>query len=199
VQATEVGFIPCIEFEGSETEAKLWEISENLHRADLTVVERSEHIAEWIRITDERNIGVTCTGIPRGRGQPKGGIRAAERDLGIEHTEAVRAVKIDGLTPEAKAAAKEGGLDDNQAALLRVAEEKNAAAQLNAIKRDKDKSEARKANREATREIALTEAQQFAEWLMAKTDVSHLPMLISWLEGCKPRDVIAALRRGCAP
>ena len=34
---------------------KLWEIAENLHRAELTVAERSEHIAEWIRLVEERD------------------------------------------------------------------------------------------------------------------------------------------------
>jgi ParB/RepB/Spo0J family partition protein len=31
-------FIDCIEFEGSETDARLWEIAENLHRADLSAL-----------------------------------------------------------------------------------------------------------------------------------------------------------------
>src|SRR5262245_12637498 len=34
--------IACVVEEGSETDSKLWEIAENLHRADLTVLERSE-------------------------------------------------------------------------------------------------------------------------------------------------------------
>jgi hypothetical protein len=40
--------------EGTEIDARLWEIAENLHRADLTSLERSEHIAEWIKLTGER-------------------------------------------------------------------------------------------------------------------------------------------------
>src|SRR5579871_4510242 len=42
---------------------------------------------------------------------------------------------------------------------------------------------------------ALTEAQRFAEWLHERVDQIELPQLISWIEGCKPREVIAALRR----
>jgi ParB-like chromosome segregation protein Spo0J len=34
--------IPVIVSDGTEIEAKMWEIAENLHRADLTVMERSE-------------------------------------------------------------------------------------------------------------------------------------------------------------
>lgn len=61
-----------------------------------------------------------------------------------------------------------------------------------------DRNEAHDLNRQQDRSIALTEAQQFAEWLLARTDLNDLPVLISWLEGTKPRDVIAALRREAA-
>ncbi len=57
-----------------------------------------------------------------GRGGSVGdGINAAVRELGIERNEAQRAVKIDRITPEAKEAAREAGIADNQSALLRVA------------------------------------------------------------------------------
>jgi hypothetical protein len=50
------------------------------------VLKRSEHITEWIRLTEEKNKSASCVDIPKGRGQPKGGIRAAVRDLGIDLT-----------------------------------------------------------------------------------------------------------------
>ena len=34
-----------------------WEIVENLHRADLTELERKEQTAEWIRLADAEEIG----------------------------------------------------------------------------------------------------------------------------------------------
>src|ERR1700747_1723222 len=37
-----------------DIEARLWTISENLHRNELNALQRSEHIAEWIRLTEER-------------------------------------------------------------------------------------------------------------------------------------------------
>ena len=40
--------------EGNETDARLWEIAENLHRADLTVRGRVERIAEWVRLTEDK-------------------------------------------------------------------------------------------------------------------------------------------------
>ena len=42
-----------------QLDARLWEVTENLHRADLDRVGRSEHAAEWVRITDEIAAG-TC-------------------------------------------------------------------------------------------------------------------------------------------
>src|SRR5215831_17116034 len=45
--------IPVIIFEGDERAARMWEIAENLHRAELTVLERSEQTAEWMRLSGE--------------------------------------------------------------------------------------------------------------------------------------------------
>lgn len=126
--------IPCVVFDGSETEARLWEIAENLHRADLSVLERSEHVAEWIRLAEEVS-GATCTTKPgSGRGT-KGGIRAAERELGIEHTAAVRSTKIAGLSDEAKDAARDTGLDRKQSALLTAAKAETPTEQVAEIHR----------------------------------------------------------------
>jgi hypothetical protein len=96
----------------NRNDARLWEIAENLHRADLTVTERSEHIAEWVRLTEDKQkmAGASCAiqpdaiGRKRSAQQQPSGINAAVRDLGIDRTEAQRAVKIASLTPEAKEA-----------------------------------------------------------------------------------------------
>jgi hypothetical protein len=50
------------------------------------VTDRLEHIAEWVKLTEEKNKRASCADIPKPC--PKGAIRAAERELGIEHTEA---------------------------------------------------------------------------------------------------------------
>ena len=41
--------IPVVAEMGSELDARLWEVAENLHRAELTALERAEHISQWIR------------------------------------------------------------------------------------------------------------------------------------------------------
>ena len=53
------------------------------------------------------------------------------------------------ITAGAKKAAEDAGIDDNQSALLQVAAEPSAEAQLKAIKQKKDHDEAQKRNREA--------------------------------------------------
>ncbi len=115
-------FVDCVVFD-DEIEARLWEIAENLHRAELTALQRSEHIAEWVRLTvSSAQVAPVKSRRADGRGGVVGeGINAATRELHIDRTEAQRAVKIDGLSPEAKRAAREAGLEDNQRALLQAA------------------------------------------------------------------------------
>lgn len=67
-----------------------------------TVTERSEHIAEWVRLTEERNKLAQVAPVPGNTG----GINAATRELGIDCTEAQRAVKITALPPEVKQEAR---------------------------------------------------------------------------------------------
>jgi len=107
--------IPVVAETGSELEARLWEIAENLHRAELTALERAEHISQWIGLRGERGegrpydqagdklgqVGSVCE-LDRaaqaarppaqgGRGR-EGGVRAAARELGISRSDAQRAV-----------------------------------------------------------------------------------------------------------
>ncbi|MEJ0094256.1 MAG: hypothetical protein WDN46_12715 [Methylocella sp.] len=55
-----------------------------------------------------------------GRGN-EGGISAAAREIGVERTEVRRAEKVASISDDAKEAAREAGLDDNQSVLLKVA------------------------------------------------------------------------------
>jgi hypothetical protein len=112
-------------------DARLWEIAENLHRAELTKLERDENIAEWIKITDRVH---AVQSAPHGKaGQQPGGISAAARELGVEETDAKRAVKVASLSEEAKDAAREVGLDDNRTALLEAASKPTVAEQVASI------------------------------------------------------------------
>jgi ParB family chromosome partitioning protein len=110
-------YIDAFVMEGDETDARLWEIAENLHRSELTVQERAVQIAEWVRLMDGRVSRQVVGKV----GRPEGGSAAASRELGVNEREVQRAVKIASITDEAKEAARVAGLDDNQSALLKVA------------------------------------------------------------------------------
>ena len=102
------------------------EIAENLHRAELTALERSEHIAAWINLIEENQQGsgeaekISGELDRRGSGRPKGGRSAAAREIGISEADARRSERIAALPDQAKAEAKELGLDNNQVALLKA-------------------------------------------------------------------------------
>ncbi|MBI0435428.1 hypothetical protein D9598_16525 [Roseomonas sp. KE0001] len=78
-------------------------------RADTAlpiVLERSEHVAEWIRLTEEKVklaqvAPVSERGRVEGRGN-EGGIRSAARELGVDRDAARRAAKVAGLSDRAK-------------------------------------------------------------------------------------------------
>lgn len=118
--------IAAIIVKDDDLEARLWEIAENLHRADLTVTQRAEQITEWTKLTKEkrereREVFLRQHGAKQDAGRPEGGARMAARELGVTEQEVRRAEKIAAIAPEAKAAAREAGLDDNQRRLLEVA------------------------------------------------------------------------------
>jgi ParB/RepB/Spo0J family partition protein len=122
--------IDAIEIECSDVDAKLWEIAENLHRAELTKLQHDEQVALWIKLTNEKNNDAAQVAPHRKAGQQPGGVRAASRDLGIDRDVANRAIKVASLSDEAKDAAREHGLDDNRTALLEAARETEPAAQV---------------------------------------------------------------------
>jgi ParB family chromosome partitioning protein len=68
-------------------------------------LERSEHVAEWVRLTEEKLAGASCADQLDARGQKKSqqqmpsGINAASKELGIDRTEAQRADKISKIAP----------------------------------------------------------------------------------------------------
>jgi len=109
-------FIDAFVTECTAEEAEMWEIAENLHRAELTVQERSEQIARWVELSK-----VTQLASPSNVQPNETGKRSAAKTLGVSQRDVQRAVKVASITPEAKAAAREAGIDDNQSKLLEVA------------------------------------------------------------------------------
>lgn len=190
--------------DGDETDARLWEIAENLHRADLTALERAEHVAEWVRITEAKQAKDAAEGLllgadklaqvapvskPAGGRGKEGGIRAASRDLGISRDQAARALKIDSIAPEAKAAAAEAGLADNQSALLKVAAEPTPEAQAEKVAEiERTKAEPKQRDEEHT-----VFAREVAGFLLDHIPTGAVSTLVSYIEAMDVAEVVRAI------
>ena len=112
--------IKAVQLGGSRVNRKLWEGSENLHRAELTVLERAECLDRWRRLARKKSKDAQVAH-PGGRQPSDRGISRTAKELGFSRDEVRRAKAIAGISDEVKAAAKKVGLHDNQSALLAVA------------------------------------------------------------------------------
>lgn len=187
--------IDAIEATVDDIEAAMIEIAENLHRSDLTALERSEQAAEWVRLADQQAISRQVDE-KIGRGRPEGGRARAAREIGITEPEARRAEKVDALSPEAKAAAVAFGLDDNRSALLEAAKADTGADQVARLAEIRKRKDARRDLDAATDAVVKKDAAaDLAAWLRERMNPEDLPMLVTWLEAVSVKDVIRALRR----
>jgi ParB-like chromosome segregation protein Spo0J len=196
--------IEAIYLEGDERDARLWEISENLHRADLSAVERAEHITEWLQLTATRDDPaqgaarstaragvdrVSGQSVPKlsvrgraGEGRPESGIAAASRELGIGRKTALRAVKIATLP---------------QAVRDQAREEHWSQERLLDMARDKDTAEAHRANREADKLIAARRTEDVADWLgkrLAPQDMHTLGEMLSGISAPLSKAILRSTR-----
>lgn len=126
--------VPCVVTADDDITAEMAMIAENLHRAELTALERDEQVAKWVELNAMK---VSQVATPGGEQPNFKGVRAAERELGIKRDDASRAVKVASLSEEAKAAARDVGLDNNRSALLNAAKQPNADAQVQALQQHK--------------------------------------------------------------
>lgn len=141
--------VPAVVVLGDDIRLRLIEIAENLHRNELKALERDELLAEWIRLTEaKREVSSQSETKPQG-GRPEGGINAAARELGISKADAHRAVKVAALSPEAKQAARDTGLDDNRTALLEAAKRADPEKQVEAIRERRENATAGSKSTEA--------------------------------------------------
>lgn len=114
------------------------DLRESVHRTELTVLQRSEQIAEYARLTRERletqkgaQVGQVS---PGGRGN-QGGDSLAARELEVIRQEVQRAQTIAALPDEVKARAVDLGFDLTQSALLQAAKASTPQAQVAALER----------------------------------------------------------------
>jgi ParB-like chromosome segregation protein Spo0J len=165
--------IPSFVREMTELEEQLCVISENLARAELTKLERAEQIAAWFRLT-----GKTITEddpiLPADTPAAEASMRSVAKEIGVNRESVRRSVKIDDITPDAKKAAREVGLANNQAALLEItsyADEDQVQAAKDISERIRKVKEAVKAAKKSpTGESYQSWSREMAERLIIKSN-----------------------------
>lgn len=163
----------------TERQRRMWEISENLHRSELSALERAEQIAEWIRLASEADEDADAISSQLGTkpGRPEGGVNAAARNLGIAKTEAHRAADIAAMDPDAKKEAERLSLSRNQDALADAARHATKEQQIRALREAAAKRAARQqmsasekrieAGVNAVKRLSAEELEVFDDWYKA--------------------------------
>jgi ParB family chromosome partitioning protein len=119
--ARELGWdqIDAIVLDRDERGLRLVEIAENLHRRELTVLERARLVDAWTKLVRQEAAQVEH---PVGGRQPNDrGLSKTATSLGLSRAEATRSALIASMPQAVMAKAIELDMEDNQAALLKVA------------------------------------------------------------------------------
>jgi ParB family chromosome partitioning protein len=163
--------IPCFTIPGGKVEARLWQIAENVYRAELTVLERTEHIDE-LRVVIWQNTEVGHVAPPGGQQPKDAGINKTAKALGFTKEEIRRSKKIAKISTEAKAEARKLGLDDNQGALLQIAKLPTSNAQVMAIREIDERKRATRA-RHASAAAAVSGKKATAKIKTIETTITQ--------------------------
>jgi len=198
-------FIDAIVMDSSEDAAALWEIDENFARSELTDAQRADHHVRREAILVRMGEVQTNGGDRKSDGQNvrlKSYAKQSAEQLGVDERTVRRDLRR-GKNIAPDVLAELAGTDMDKGVVLDAlasvpqADQRAKLAEITLRRQEAERmrKEAETANRDTDRVIALTEAEQFAEWLMGRCDLGELNTLIAWFEGSKPKDVIAALRR----
>jgi ParB-like chromosome segregation protein Spo0J len=123
--------IACTVVNDKRAKRQLWQDGENLWRAGMTALERAEAIARSTRNIKE--LAKTAAVVKGGTQPGDKGMSKGARNLGLSRETIRRAISIDRISPEAKEAAKEFGIDRNQRALIKVTKEGTPEAQVQKV------------------------------------------------------------------
>jgi ParB-like chromosome segregation protein Spo0J len=168
-----------------DLDARLWTISENLHRAELTVTDRARQMAEFAKLSDEKRAaeGVLAQVAPKAPHRPESGDRLTARELGVTREELVRAKAIAAMPDSTFEAARDLGLDDNQAALLQAAGEDEPEEQIEVLETiaARGRVSARDPDARPLRNLDNLSAGEFCRWIKITTP-NDRPHVIRVLE-----------------
>lgn len=98
--------IPSCIVSMTNAEARMWEIAENLHRSELSNVQRAEHIEEWRKLKAEQ----AANSLHPNKQPEDIGISKTAQELGVSRQTVANAKTIASITDEAKEAAEESGI-----------------------------------------------------------------------------------------
>jgi ParB family chromosome partitioning protein len=163
--------IDAVVLDCDEPGQRLITIAEDLHRRDLSVLERAELTYEWIQLVRQEAAQVEH---PLGGQQPnEKGLKKASELLGVSRANATRCAQIANISPEAKLKAKELGLHKNQSALLEITKLAAASDQVALLH---EISERRRApgTRSVTQSTDIEEDAKAAA-VSASTVLAHAP------------------------
>ena len=120
-----------------EVDFRMAKIEEILGHAAIHLLDKCGLVAEWLHHAEAKLSVVIGQNVEKSAGRPEGALTRAARELRVPGSTPnarrkfiERALKIDGIRPEAKSAARAAGLDDIQSALLSIAGEHSLEAQL---------------------------------------------------------------------
>ena len=190
--------IPSFVIEGNETQAKMWEISENLRRKELPALDRDKQLSAWVKLSRELQ---TAQAAPKEsarkdkRGhRKKGGAREAARQLGTSKDDMNRALKVASLSPEAQETARKLGLEDNRSALLQAsrADPNRQAQVLKNIADEKHAEVEAKTYQKDRKESAAVNAAELLHKFIPEEDREYMRIC---LQAAKGRDICNAWHR----
>jgi ParB/RepB/Spo0J family partition protein len=152
--------IKCFVTRATSIDRQLERCSENLHRAELTALQRAIYIKKWeelLRKRDSKNRAA-----PKGGRQPGDkGLSKTAKQLGTSREAIRRSRAVASLSPKIQKVAKAKRLDDNERALVKVAKEPTPEAQakkLHELAHDRRKSSAGLSLKEVTQYKRLKRA-----------------------------------------
>jgi ParB-like chromosome segregation protein Spo0J len=175
----------------NDIEARLWTISENLHRNELNALDRAEQIAEFVRLSEEvrkdARAGVdgkpsaphpqaAQLAHPEKRYEQRGDSLAA-REHGLSRDEVRRARTIAALPSVVKDRARSLGVDGNQSALIAAARAPTPQAQVETLEQAVRPAAPIAPRPSPLRNLENLEAGNFARWVKETTPNDRLRVI----------------------
>jgi ParB family chromosome partitioning protein len=154
--------------QGSSVDFEKAELAENLHRGELSRLQRDRQIARYVELCGEKPF-LRGPRAKMGKGRPKGGVRAVARELKLPESTTRDAMKVATMSAAVAEVVADLGLADKPADYRAVAAEVTVEAQI-----------------AKAQEIAASESKM-RPILAAKTRISQLATLIeTWKNAPAP-------------